>query len=104
MRYFYSLIIGLLILVGCSKPVTLQFNGKDYYYTTNGVQVAFDGKDWFQMRHPEVDAGFQNGQQLGQGEEWIKLTGDRAGSHISTWHRNLATFNNTNIPPVFVQY
>lgn len=95
----------MFFIISCSKKQTvLQFNGKNYYQITNGVQVAFDGKDWYQLRHREQLFGEMNGQKSGIGEEWIKLTGENAGNRVSTWHRNLATFNNTNLPPVFIRY
>lgn len=104
MKYIYSLVIGLLILAGCSKPVTLQFDGKSYYQTIDGVQVAYDGKDWYQLRQQSQSFGEMSGQSIGIGESWIKLTGENAGSHVSTYHRDQATANNTNLPPVFIRY
>lgn len=101
---YINLLFLIFIIVGCSKKVNVEFDGKNYYQTTNGVLLAFDGVDWYQLRHYSQSFGEMNGQNVGIGESWIKLTGENAGSHVSTWHRDQSTLNNTNLPPVFIRY
>jgi hypothetical protein len=104
MKYLHSLFLALsVVLIGCSKPVSLKFDGKNYYQVVQGSLVAFDGKDWYQQRKQDQSFGDDRGSSVGQNEEWVKLTGTNAGSHVSPYHRNQATSNNTNLPPVFVR-
>jgi hypothetical protein len=106
MRYVFILLLALTVLfVGCSKPVTLKFDGTNYYQVVQYQQVAYGyneliGTNWFQLRNPDQSFGEMNGQTMGKNEEWIPLT--KNGSHVYPYHRTLETGNNTNLMPVFV--
>lgn len=97
----FTIILLTFIFIGCSKPVTLKFDGTNYYQVVNGQVIAFDGTNWFQLRQAEQALGNMSGQDYAITEQWLMLGSN--GSHVSPYHRTLATKNNTNLPPVFIR-
>lgn len=95
----YLILAIALVLTACSKKVDLQFDGKHYYQVVEHRLVAFDGADWYQLVSPE----FPLDKMATLPEEWMMLTYDEK-SVGSKYRRTLATKNNTNLPPIFVEF